>query len=44
MEPLSGKAEQISARTAAVIIMKTKAMRNEDLIWIDKTFENVRRG
>jgi hypothetical protein len=31
MEPLSGSAEQISARTAAVIIMKTMVMRYDDL-------------
>jgi hypothetical protein len=31
MEPLKGRAEQTSAKTAAVITMKTMVIRNEDL-------------
>jgi len=31
MDPLNGRAEQISARIAAVISMNTIVMRNEDL-------------
>ena len=34
-----GRAEQISARTKAVIIMNTKVMMNEDLEFTDETFE-----
>lgn len=42
MDPLRGKAEQISARTAAVITMKTIEMRNEDLKWIYGVSEHPR--
>jgi hypothetical protein len=35
MDPLMGRAEQISARTAAVIIMNTMEMMYEDLEFIN---------
>lgn len=37
MDPLRGKAEQISARTAAVMTMKMKEMMYEDLKWVGGT-------
>ena len=38
-----GRAEQISDRTAAVIIMNTKEMMYVDLGFIGETFEPQRR-
>ena len=38
-----GRAEQISARTKAVIIMNTKEMMYEDLMFVDETFESPKR-
>ena len=40
MDPLRGRAEQISASTAAVIIMNTKVMMYEDLKYISGTYES----
>lgn len=39
MDPLRGRAEQISARTAAVIHMNTTEIKNEDLKCISGTIE-----
>ena len=39
MDPLMGRAEQTSDRTAVVIIMNTKAMMYVDLEFISETFE-----
>jgi hypothetical protein len=33
MDPLKGRAEQISAKTAAVMNMKTMVIRKDDLDW-----------
>lgn len=41
IDPLMGMAEQISAMTAAVIIMNTKEMIYEDLESINGTFESI---
>ena len=40
MDPLRGRAEQISARTAAVIHMNTKVMMYEDLKCVNGTLES----
>lgn len=42
IDPLIGMAEQISAKTAAVIIRNTIEMMYEDLEFIDGTFESLR--
>ena len=42
MDPLMGRAEQISASTAAVIIMNTTEMMYEDLDYINEIFEFLR--
>jgi hypothetical protein len=41
MEPLSGKAEQISARIAAVISMGIAVIMNEDLIVQDDGLDEM---
>ena len=38
-----GRAEQISARTKAVIIMHTKVMVYEDLVFVNETFDFLKR-
>ena len=38
MDPLRGRAEQISARTPAVIIMNMMTMMNDDLECINKAY------
>jgi hypothetical protein len=41
MEPLSGKAEQISARIAAVISMGIAVIMNEDLVVQDDRLDEM---